>query len=305
MYHDIRDLDNSPFLGRYTNKGLIAYLHRQPFIDQIDYIKSHYEVITPATLLQLIMSGEIDRNYAVLTFDDGLRDHYDVTDILVEKQLSGTFFIPVQPVVSRGLMRTHMVQYVIGEMSHKLSVVVDELLTHFSYEIRSYLWNHYSKTAWKDNHWPTERIFITNILRDYPDKLKTMVICESLFKKYVTSDVKSVVNDLYLTQKQIGAMKSAGMTIGGHGYISENLTNYPKHKQEVDLMLTKNFLENLGVTDFYLSYPNGGFNEDTLKLMGDCGFDLGFTTTNQSIENVRGINPFALPRLDAPQKLVI
>ena len=36
-----------------------------------------------------------------LTFDDGLLDHYHILDILLDKQVSGTFFIPCEAVVER------------------------------------------------------------------------------------------------------------------------------------------------------------------------------------------------------------
>ena len=43
-------------------------------------------------------------NYAVLTFDDGLVDHFYVHQQLKKLNISGTFLIPTAPVVEQKMM---------------------------------------------------------------------------------------------------------------------------------------------------------------------------------------------------------
>jgi len=45
----------------------------------------------------------------------------------------------------------------------------------------------------------------------------------------------------------------------------------------------------------YLAYPNGDYDENTIKIAKDCGYRLCFTT-EQSRVNAININPFLIPR---------
>jgi len=93
--------------------------------------------------------------------------------------------------------------------------------------------------------------------------------------------------------------------VGGHGFISENLVDFSDIEQIDDISRTAAFLFDQGITKMYMSYPNGGFNYAIIEIMGKCGFDVAFTTTNRIITDLRAENKLALPRLDAAQKLIV
>ena len=51
-----------------------------------------------------------DKDYAILTFDDGLMDHYEISSILLDRGITGTFLIPARPVRDRVVMNSHKIQ---------------------------------------------------------------------------------------------------------------------------------------------------------------------------------------------------
>ena len=64
--------------------------------NQIKYIKQNYTIIDPIDLLDIT---NFNKNYAILTFDDGLLDHYNISSILLGNKTTGTFLIPSEDVI--------------------------------------------------------------------------------------------------------------------------------------------------------------------------------------------------------------
>lgn len=303
MYHDVRDLHQTKYPNRYKQK---SFMRNEDFSNQINYIKKCYTVISMDDLLSIINSNiPINKNYALLTFDDGLKDHVFVADFLYQSHinLSATFFIPTEPVLTRKMMKTHKIQFIIGEGN--LKIISKKILSHFKKEKRQNIWNIYSTSSWKDNTWNKEQIFITNLLRKYPDKKKSELICNDLFETYVTSDEKQLADDLYLTMEDINKIISSNFTIGGHGYTSDNLLNFNNKEQYEDISKLTDFLNKIGVSKRYISYPNGGVDDNIIDITKKYGYSIGLATTNRIITNIAEENVLSLPRLDAAQKLIV
>ena len=90
MYHDVRDLNRSRFPRRY---GLKSFIGTQEFDRQLDYISHHYAVITIEHFLAAVKgTTDLPFNPAILTFDDGLRDHHsEVLRRLRARKFTGAF----------------------------------------------------------------------------------------------------------------------------------------------------------------------------------------------------------------------
>lgn len=88
MYHYVRPLERTRFP---SIKGLdVAH-----FEEQVGYIQKHYNIVSVENLVDAIASKvELPANPALLTFDDGLIDHYAyVFPVLAERGLAGAFFL--------------------------------------------------------------------------------------------------------------------------------------------------------------------------------------------------------------------
>jgi len=72
---------------------------------QVDYLSRYYRVIRMEDLIEAIETdGDLPERAALLTFDDGYKDHFDnIFPILKRYGWQGTFFIPVQALSPSGL----------------------------------------------------------------------------------------------------------------------------------------------------------------------------------------------------------
>jgi len=295
MFHDIRNLEDTNYPKRYSLK---SFLNKKQFEFQIEIIRNNYKVISSKDVKNIDIKND-NSDYAILTFDDGLMDHYSVYKHLKSLNISGTFLIPKFPVEEGRVMNTHKIQFILASADEKL--LKEEILGLFDDNNKDKIWNEYSTTIWKNNWWSKEMIFITNFLRKYRNQnIDNYQITNHLFEKYVTKDELNFSKDLYLDYEKIDEMSNSGMIIGGHGYISENLLLVDDYKLEIDE--SKKFVSKYS-DEFIFSYPNGGYDDRIKKYMSDVNCQMSFTVNSFTITELDEIDYLEFPRYDSPQKI--
>lgn len=293
MFHDVRNLEDTKYPKRYSLK---SFLNEDQFKFQIEFIRNKYKIISSYDVKKIDFEND-DSNYATLTFDDGLSDHYKVFKYLNSLKISGTFLVPKMPIIEKRVMNTHKIQFILASMDE--NIIKDEILNIV--DKKDEVWNEYSISKWKNNWWSKEMIFITNFLRKYnSDKINNYEITDYLFKKFVTTDEFSFSKDFYLKKDQIEEMSNCGMVIGGHGNISENLLLLSNYKLDIDE--SKKFISNYS-DEFIFSYPNGGYNDDIKEYMKSVDCSLSYTINHSTITELDDIDYLEFPRYDAPQKI--
>jgi len=293
MYHDIRDSGKTYFKTRMKLK---SFLSIQQFRNQLKHILENYEVISSSDIERVNFSAP-QQHYAILTFDDGLLDHYHVASILQEFGIKGTFLIPTLAVRDRKMIKSHKIQFILASGNEKK--VVQSILSHpkiKSEQEAKTLWDDYSVSHWKNNWWSEEMVFVTNFLRQ---DIRGTEITDALFTDFVTKDEVDFCADFYLTESQIDEMLLAGMEIGGHGYTSEGLALLKN--QEEDIQLSLEYIQKFHQKPMTFSYPNGSYNEDTIHYMNKYGVKYAYTTVSQPLNSE--MNFLEIPRFDAPQTL--
>jgi hypothetical protein len=294
MYHDVRDFSDTRYPKRYELK---SFLTRKEFEFQIDYICTNYTVIRSDEVLGLNIDG--DGNYAVLTFDDGLADHYYVAQYLKSKGVSGTFLIPRTPIVDHKMIHSHKLQFVQAEMGE--ASLKEEILNQF--EDPDLIWDKYSQTKWKGNWWSKDMIFCTNFLRNYKsDDINCYDLTDQLLEQCFDINEEEFAKDLYLTVKQIEEMANMGHVIGGHGDVSENLLLLDNMISYSDIEDSLEFIKPFADT-LVFSYPNGGFHNGHKDALKHYGCEIAFTVNPMTITNLDTIDYLEFPRYDGPQKL--
>ena len=290
MYHDIRDLSNTSFQSRLKLK---SFLTVSQFKFQLDYLLDNYEIISTIDLSNI--DYKRDKNCAILTFDDGLVDHYEISSILLDKGVTGTFLIPTIPVRDRVVMNSHKIQFILSASDEKLLVKKIFKQINATNVTEKKLWDKYSVSKWKNNWWSKEMVFVTNMLRNHKNGKE---ITNKLFKELVTNDEKDFCEDFYLKENQVVDMINSGMEVGGHGYLSESLTSLD---QEEDISKSLNYVKQFYNNDLIFSYPNGSYNNETLRLMKKYNCTYSYTTVQGNItENTSYLE---IPRFDGPQTL--
>lgn len=293
MYHDIRDLHETAYPRRYE---LRSFIRKAEFHRHLDILVRDYEIISPHQIRE--EHFPLDRTCAVLTFDDGLKDHFSVFLELKRRGLTGCFFVPTLPIMEGKMIKTHKIQFILASADER--VVANEILGQFDPTKRDAIWSRYSTSKWKDNWWSKEMVFCTNFMRMHNEEFDSNSFVDVLFSKFVKDDENVICKDLYLSEQQMDHMASAGAIFGGHGNSSENLLLC--HDVQEEIKESAQFISQYS-KDFIFSYPNGGFNEaiKTELLRHDC--KMAFTVEQKTLTHLDDVDPLEMPRYDGAQKL--
>ena len=306
MYHYVRDLKNS----RYPN---IKGLDIEKFKKQIKFFKENYNFVKIEDLIEYYKNPkekELPEKAILLTFDDGYKDHYTyVLPILLENNIQGSFYIPTKCFQDKKVLDVNKIHFIlescIGEEERILKEIEEYLEKNKDSRI-SLSYNDYFKEYAVDSRFDKkEVIFIKRMLQvvlpeDYRKKL-----VDILFKKYVCTIGDKIISErafweeLYLTPEQIQMMEKVGMHIGFHSHDHVWLNSLSKEEQEFQIKSSIDYFKEIGIKTekMTLSYPYGGYNEESVELIKKYEIPLAFTT-KVAIADLNKDENYALPRLD-------
>lgn len=294
MLHDIREFNPSYFPERYNLPYFLTPTQFQNIVNNL--------VFNNCPLLSLneefiIEDRSIKRKLNILTFDDGLKDHLEVSRNLAKKNIKGCFFVPSGPILERSIIDSHKIQFILASLSPQK--IVDFINNSFEYSFNKScdILNEYYTSRWPNNIWSKEMIFVTRVLREYPDKIWKRNLINELFYKYVSNDFEAFSNEFYLSYEDVLEIKSLGHTIGGHGHYSYDLRFEDFDTIENEIFKMNDFLTSL-MQDFkYYAYANGGYNEYVINRLTVFNFDFAFTTGHRHVQD--SDKPLEVPRIDA------
>lgn len=299
MYHYIREL---PFT-RYPNIKALLTSH---FKKQISYLIEHHSIISGEDCMNALIDEKytLPPNPALLTFDDGYKDHFEtVFPILNNHQIPGCFFAPVKTVKNRGVLDVNKIHFILAAVkSHQkiIEIINEQLLNYkdaFELEDPSY---YYKKLAITGRYDSKEIIFIKRLLqKGLPVKLRKK-ITDYLFREFVTADEEAFARELYMSMDQVKCMIQNGMYFGGHGYDHLWMDQLSTADQENEIDQTIAFLNEVGApTDAWMMcYPYGAYSKQLIELLRKKSCIAGLTTEF----GYASLNPekaFSLARFDA------
>ena len=306
MYHYVRDLKNS----RYPN---IRGLDIEKFEKQIKFFKENYNFIRMEDLIEYYKNPkkkELPGKAILLTFDDGYKDHYTyVLPVLLENNIQGSFYIPTKCFQDKKVLDVNKIHFILEsciDEEEKILKEIEEYLKKNKDSRISLSYDDYFKEYAVDSRFDKkEIIFIKRMLQvvlpeDYRKKL-----VDILFKKYVCTIGDKIISErafweeLYLTPEQIRMMEKLGMHIGFHSHDHVWLNSLSKEEQEFQIKSSINYFKEIGIKTekMTLSYPYGGYNEESVELIKKYEIPLAFTT-KVAIADLNKDENYALPRLD-------
>jgi peptidoglycan/xylan/chitin deacetylase (PgdA/CDA1 family) len=304
MYHYIRPIKNSKYPG-------INGLELEDFINQMDYIKNYYNVITISDYIEAEKSREsLPNNSLVLSFDDGYLDHFQhVMPVLDKLKMKGVFFPVGKPCIENSIIDVNKIHFILNstrDYSSIIQLLEKNIISDYAiHQTKNILF--YRNSYFKKNRFDSAEVnYIKRLLQvGLPYKLRHLLV-EELFMKYVTKDEKDFANNLYLNINQLKIMKNMGMEIGSHGYEHFWLDSLSMEDQILDINKSLKFLNSIKSKSdkFIFCYPYGAYNKNTLKILKNNNCEAAFTTkvglVNNTINNI-----LELPRIDTndlPQK---
>lgn len=295
MYHYVRFSDSE-----YPN---FKNLHVEDFEKQLDYFEENFGFVAKEDFLSSLKTGKTP-NGVVLTFDDGLRDHYDyVFPILKRRGLWGIFYITTGVFKRSKILDVHRTHLLLGRFDSKtiynvLHGLVDDTILAFGSN------KDYQELTYKfqDNDDYTK--IIKRILNYYILPEKREVMLDQLMDHFFGDKESELFEEFYLNIPQIKEMHDNGMLIGSHSDSHSVMANLSLEQQEKEIIDSFRFLnEKLGgFSTRTFCYPYGGFhtfNPETEVLLKkhDCLFS--FNVESRDIDSNDLLNrQQALPRYD-------
>ena len=295
MYHYVRDLPRTRFP---RIKGLLT----ADFRKQLGVLGDRYEMATLASALDFL-AGKYQprRDLCLLTFDDGLKDHFtDVLPGLAERRIEGMFFLHTSCLEENRVAPVHKNHFLMAALEFaEYRAAFLKCLAKFSPETKTdvdtakvadtYRFDSKEVGAFKF----LINFCISEALRDQ--------ILDALFAEYLGSEQK-FARELYLSWDEARQMQDAGMLMGGHSHSHTALANLCDAGQRADLdtcaRLLHGRLKPQALWPF--SYPYGKkhtFNALTIETVRKLGFACAFVTDVGS--NAAGHDLFRLLRIDA------
>lgn len=278
MYHYVRDLPRT----RYPR---IRGLHIDEFRRHLAWFRANFEMATLESALRFT-GGHYhpNRDLCLLTFDDGLREHFtDVLPLLAQHRIQGLFGIITGCVEDRRVAPVHM--------NHFLAATLGD--TEYPREFDA------AYTALYGHSLRTLTVDRDNAQRSYPlDTADTAVFkwlinfqlpelhrdqtIRRLFARYCGPEC-AFAQDLYMSWAEVRKLQAAGMLLAGHTHRHRPLSLLSAAELDLDISTSATLLrQRTAPQDLWpFSYPYGkrnSYSRAVIQKLRGAGFHCGLTT---------------------------
>jgi peptidoglycan/xylan/chitin deacetylase (PgdA/CDA1 family) len=271
MFHYVKPTKES---SKYPN---LNFFPLDQFCNFLDEYLERLKLVSPDQFIHAIEKKiRIPENALLLSFDDGLGDHYKwVFPELMSRGLSAFFFINTLPILERQMLTVHKIHALSGLLGY------DELRPRFLKLTDKNINNEYSK------------IDESKILNAYPyDSLQTAKF-KYLLNHQMPQDTINPILDIllieffgttflkefYLEKENIKIMDKSGMTFGYHGHSHTPFSMLNKNELGNEIAIEKQFFSSIGVYAKSISHPYGdaaSVNNENLEVIHKNHIKLGF-----------------------------
>lgn len=250
------------------------------FDRQMRLLKMRFNVLPLREAVELLEQGRLPQLAVSITFDDGYRDNHDnALPILARYDLPATFFIATGYLNGGCMFNDIFIEAVrlsegildlqdIGFGLHRFSSIEDKVAT------------------------------ISRLLPKL--KYQPFVMREEISEELAKKVGNINISDIMMSSYQVQALRKAGMAIGAHTAKHPILSNENLSDAEVDIVKSKQYLEELLGEDIDgFAYPNGKPGEDYRSEHVDMVMSAGFRYAVSTAWGVadRGSDRYQIPRL--------
>jgi len=291
MYHYVRDPGDDAEGG-----SGIRGMSVQAFKAQLDALSQQHTFVA-WTHVQMALKGDkpLPGSACLLTFDDGVRDHYiNVFKILHDRNLSGLFFI-LDRFEDDGLVLAHKIHFLLAKMG--LSGLREAIWDKLNPTQRELFMQAESQYQLKYPPISIEsriNLLKTVLQRDLSAEVNTLL--RDLFEMHVGSE-NETARSYYLNSEQIHEMTAGGMHFGGHSHSHPWFDWIDADARNDEIKASAAWLQHFEPEPWAFAYPYGGLSEDAPDLLKKHGFLAAFTTRAK----LHHSNPYFIGRLDGEE----
>ena len=283
-YHYIREDFSAPF------SSIFGVTPKQ-FREQLEKLAKLGEFISQEELLKF-RDKPLDRNYVLITFDDGLKEQYQLAKpILDEMGIPFIFFINTSNFEEKQVSLVHKIHLLRSQISS------EELLKELQKSCQVTLTPKEKQMAIEHYNYDSEATaelkYLLNLKISVPEQ---KALAEPLFAREFGEE--EVVQDLYFDEDMLQELNRQ-QVLASHSHQHVPLGQLEPEELRGELKRSQVFFKkNFGKPAKIISYPYGSFAASTgiSEEVERAGFKLGFTmerAVNKSMEH-----PYLLSRFD-------
>lgn len=296
MYHYVRPSpDGLPYF---------RYLHIDDFRLQLDWLQERFRFPSWQEIVTASWSGET-LDGAVLTFDDGFRDHCEhVLPELTRRGLWGFFFVPTAPLDGGTTLDVHRVHLILGKIGGDKALAALARIVDDSMLVEGDLAAFRDRTYLQQKNDDATASFkkLLNYYISYEHR--PSVISELYSAVYGASPPSP--ESIYMTPDEVRYMAERGMVVGSHGRSHLVFSRLAHEEQADEIRTSLGFLRRVtgGPVETFC-YPYGGpntFNDETEQILEENNVRLAFCVRPEDIEGRHLLEqPRSLPRYNCNQ----
>jgi peptidoglycan/xylan/chitin deacetylase (PgdA/CDA1 family) len=291
MYHYVRDPGDVAEAG----SGILG-MTVKAFESQLDELSQQHAFVTwPEVRGALQEQTALPRSACLLTFDDGVHDHYvNVFRVLRDRGLSGLFFALDRLAVD-GLTLAHRIHFLLAKLGVKR--LRESILEGLDLAKRERFGQAESK--YQSKYSPITSDGQINLLKAVLQRelsAETDNLLSRLFEMHVGSESETARN-YYLNAGQIREMVAGGMHFGGHSRSHPWFDWIDREARTAEIKASAEWLPQFELGPWAFAYPYGGLSEDSPQLLKAHGFAAAFTTK----AGLHHSDPYFIGRLDGEE----
>lgn len=295
MYHYVRPLEKHL---EYSH-----FMDLERFRRQLDYLTTGEGVLDRQHFLDIVKGKtKVPPKGFVLTFDDGLKDHYEyVLPELLRRNIWGIFFVPSGYYQTNKMLNVHSIHFLLGKHGgEKVYAKLENLISKHDIE-KEYIIK-FKKQAYTVHQQDSHETRVKRLINFYIKKDRLDEIIDDLADEL--NESLEVGKNYYLSTDQIKEMDQAGMIIGSHGITHNILSQLSPQEQEREIShsieFVGQFTDKAAIRSF--CYPHGqpftytNTTMDILKKHG-CGFAFA-VDARPIVDSDIASGALSLPRYD-------
>ncbi len=273
MYHYVRDADTSPHPGLFAC-GVAE------FEAQVEELLRRAEPLEPDALVAAAREGRPIPDGFLLTFDDGVRDHWDtVLPVLERHGLHGVFAPVVVPYLEGRVpfvQQRQLVRGVLGEeglpgafvaAAEAVAPELDVAAILAGAPVGGYLLGSDAYRRFK---------YASNGLIPFDVSLRVM---DRLFREHVADDEEGFAQAFYVTEAEIVEFSRRGHAIAGHSIHHPSLLHLDSEGLDHEVGDSVRWLADLiGEPVEWFCYPYGDHNPAAERACERAGVAVAYST---------------------------
>lgn len=239
-----------------------CFMDAELFEAQIAYLSSKFKIISLSEAVEKINNNCLDDRYAVITFDDGYKNNFDIALPILEK-----YNAPATIYLVTSLINTNKVFWFTRLLS-ALNNTREESITWEGVRLKL--------SSVEDKAESSQKL--QQSLKAYNEETAQIKLTEieRLLKVEGTLHIPASSAFSMLSKDELGRMIDTGLIeFGAHTYSHPILANstISEQKKQIELSILQT-QELTGLPCYHFAYPNGGhndFNDDTINILKNAG----------------------------------